>query len=100
MHKISPQQLKHYSKQLHAAVEESDWQQIQKLDLELRPLLKQCQQITLSPSMKKEMQRLKRSHEQAYNTLSFARDRLNEQLKSFTETKERNLAYQMTMNLE
>ncbi|PWI33015.1 hypothetical protein DI392_11935 [Vibrio albus] len=100
MHNITPHQLKRYARQLLSATEHADWQQIQQLDKELRPLLKQCQQMQLSPLLQQEMTYLKGCHQQAYTTLSDARDRLNEQLKSFTETKERNLAYQMTMNLE
>jgi len=100
MHDISPHLLKRYARQLLSATENADWQQIQQLDQELRPLLKQCQQQPLSPAMQQEMTYLKNCHRQAYTTLTEARERLNEQLKSFSETKERNLAYQMIMNLE
>ncbi|PJC86427.1 hypothetical protein CSW98_09455 [Vibrio sp. HA2012] len=100
MHNLTPNTLKRYANQLSIAAQNKDWIQIQDLDLQLRPLLKQCQTISLSPAMKLELRFLKKSHRQAYETLSEAKAHLDNQLSNFSENKERHLAYEMTMNLE
>lgn len=100
MPNIAQSPFRHYATQLLKASKEGNWHEIQHLDLELRSFLKRYQRVALSQEEKKEMAYLKSCHQQTYQTLSKTKDKVNTALQNHTQNKERNLAYQITMDLE
>ncbi len=100
MPNVTPKTLRQLQQQILFAMQGEQWQELKRLDLSLRTVLRTCQSQPSSPAIKAELSQLKQCHQQAVASVTHVRNNAKDSIDSASEQKERILAYQLAMNME
>lgn len=100
MANLTPQHLLLLADKLNAAAGCHDWQQVKRLDLQIRQLVPASKSLPATPALQESLSLLKRAHQHALISLSQEREKIKQHLDSATEQKERLMAYELAMDME
>ncbi|WP_428775190.1 LafD [Vibrio sp.] len=93
-------ELRRLDAQLRDTVDQQDWPQLKRCDLEIRRLLQAQRALLRHPDVVRDLLTLKQTHQAAQSALASATELLRQKMNSASEQQERNLAYQLAMTME